>query len=881
MSFPRANTLFVPANKVFKALTKMERVHYFNTKCLILIFLPYHASPIFATLLSILPQNLPTTFKFLYPYTKSQTNPPRHVIVYAATHNTAFLAALNAHVLKVSRSGHHFPVLLSFWTSLVTEAVASMIDQSRSRRREVQVQKQEDLINRIVPSLNEGLTLKKVPDLQVGCYMIFAVLAMKASLDDKFLTDAMNTVALNWSQTKEAGIMCVSALAAQRGLLPLPKQVFKSILAINGLAETLVTLKSRSDVGSIALGLSLSVFQHYRALDVSRLDLVHSLIKADLMSHSYIKCAVAALMLVTQKTHQHVETRKLIEHFLLNLAEDRNIGFLVKDVAKGISMDLKHLGSKFQKFIQADRNDFPLSNDILDNEEDMSSPTMGSFDDVISKIPTKTSEISFLSESDFSIFDELAQIFIFASSSTKTLRRFSELTVLRKHSSFAEPLFLSFFIRFWCGTYPATHRAAAINWVCVIIKDGDQTVDVQLVLPYILFGLTDPSLKVRHASATLIRLLRIFHDEKDTEKNHTTPKDLGREQIYGQTNAANHVVWLSREEAVTFTEDIILPSLEECLLDPRHISHHLWDIFNDPRHSRGSQAGRKDFKTSLRQKIYMFLCSHAVKTPLYIIKFFLLQILNQVEKVGNISRTKALLPLISENIAWNQKSFNRTCSKEQIDPLELLNQIIQIVIPTDRHGVQLLQGIIESEDLVDTTLQAAAYQRIRSIWGSMRSDLQSSLAKAILELAVSEQCFSIGKQRYNKAFDTLRSVPLSTPILQSFLEGLTKIPSEWYRKPLASKRRRTSRGFSVTSTEEILQDARPTIRRLGLVLELIETCNVEQHPQLMKGLFQVLVQLQLEKNDSGVDMGYLQVLTMENMLSIARKLKVRSASQTL
>lgn len=876
------NTLFRSVDNVYGALIRWERVHQTNSICLVLTFLPYYASPIFATLLSILPLKLPPTLKFLYPYIKARANPPRHVIVYTATHDTAFLARLNSRVLEVSKSGHHFPALLSFWASLITEVVGIMIDQSRSGRQEAQIQKQEDLMYHIIPTLNEGLTLKNVPDLQVGCYMIFTVLAMKASLNDKALAEAMNKVALNWSQTKEAGIVCISALATSRGLLPLPKRVFRSFLAINRLVETLVTLKSQYRLDSIALGILLRIFRDYEALDFSRLDLVRSLIKADLMSNSYITCAIAALILVTRNPHQNVHIRSSIEHLLFNLAEDKNVRHFLKDAANGINMDLTYLEPGFQKNTPANRNDYLLSKVDLDHEEDMLSPIIEPFDDAVSNISTRTiSENSFLSESDSCDFDDLAHIFMLASSSSKTVKLFSELAILRKPFSLTEPLFLSFFIRFWCGTYPARYRAAAINHVSMHIKDEVQAEDVQVILPYILYALTDPSPKVRHVSTTLVRLLSIIYKGVDTKNHHVTPRNFGREQIYGRTKPTSNLTWLSGEEAATFTEEILLPGLEECLLDPRHISQRLLDTFIGPRHPMSSQANRKELKTSLRQKIFIFICSHAVKTPLYAVKLRLLQILNQVEKVGNTSRTKPLLPLVSGCIDWNPEKFERICSSEQINPSEFLHQIFRIAMPTDRNSVQILLRIVESKSLAHTILQAAAYQRIRSLWGSMKPDLQSSLAKAILELAVSEQYVIIGERRYNEALDTLQRVPLSTAILQSFLDSYATFSSDLHETALASKRRRTSRGFSVTSVGENLEDSVLAMRKLRLVLELVETCKAEQHPQLMKGLFQVLVQLQLISNDSAMDMGYLQVLTMESILSIVKEYKVCSASQTL
>src|ERR1700734_3537055 len=103
------------------------RIHEYNTSFLLTTFLPYHPLPVFKTLLSILPSNIPPPYKFLHPYIRSLTQPPRHVIVHTATNNPAFASLLNSYVLGVSNKRQQYPALLSFWAGVMTEAVAGML----------------------------------------------------------------------------------------------------------------------------------------------------------------------------------------------------------------------------------------------------------------------------------------------------------------------------------------------------------------------------------------------------------------------------------------------------------------------------------------------------------------------------------------------------------------------------------------------------------------------------------------------------------------------------------------------------------------------------------------------------------------------------------
>lgn len=854
--------------------TLSERVHHSNTICLALTFLPYHSNSIFLNFLSILPDGLPPMLKFLYPYIQSQANPPRHVMVYAAAHNTTFLAKLNARVLEVSNSGCHFPVLLSFWASTVTEAVATMIDRSRSGPRETQVQMQEDLIYRLVPTLSEGLMLKAVPDVQIGCYMIFTVLVMKACLDSKVSTATMRTIASNWSRTQEAGLTCIAAIAQTRGSLSLPNCVFKALLAVEGLIKILITLKTLYKVDCLVLGIVLGISQDYSCLDLHRIELVSSLVKTDLLEHSYLQAAVAALVSMAQKPHQTVTVRILIEDLLFDLAEDVNIGPLFKDGIKKMNTDLTLIQPKLRGLIDADRDHSFLCINDEDAKEVKSTTTTETLDDALNKIPRKTTvETSFLSHSDSDVFDHLAHAFAIACSSADDLKCFSELAILRKSYSSTEPLYLSFFIRFWCGNYLAKYRAAAIQSVFVYLKDENQASGLQLVFPYILYGLADSSLSVRQASANLVELISQFYDEGKVDIDSI---DSRQKQLYGSEKPADQTAWLSWEEAGKFTKEILMPSLKECLLDSSYISQRLLDTLGGLKHSRISQISCKELKAALRQKFFLFLCSHVIDTPLYAVKLRLLQMLNQIKKVGNISRTKALLPLVYRCFHGSQGDFEKSCIDEQISQSEVFDQIFQVVLGTDRKGVQILQDIMELNKRTDVPLlQLAAHQRIRSIWGTIKADQQSSLAKALLEIAVREHYITEGSQRYDEAFDTLHEVKLSTPILQSFLErselGLSKIREN----PRIPKRRRTSHELSAHSIKDNYEEAGRAIRRFRLVLELINTCLAERHPQLLKGLFQVLEQLQLHRNDSSVDIGYLQVQIMENILAILKSTKVR------
>jgi U3 small nucleolar RNA-associated protein 10 len=133
-------------------------------------FLPYHTLPIFATLLSMLPSNLPQEYKFLHPYRRSLTLPPRHAVVHSATINTSFASTLNTYVLRICQLRQHYPALIAFWAGVMTEATGGMLDKARSGRKAVQQQNEQDVILRLLPTLNEGLAMKICASAAICCF---------------------------------------------------------------------------------------------------------------------------------------------------------------------------------------------------------------------------------------------------------------------------------------------------------------------------------------------------------------------------------------------------------------------------------------------------------------------------------------------------------------------------------------------------------------------------------------------------------------------------------------------------------------------------------------------------------------------------------------
>lgn len=753
-----------------------------------------------------------------------------------------------------------------------------MLEQSRSGRRMLQSQGHEDILLRVMPTLNDGLALANAPDIQIGCYMILIVLANKASLDDAVLTAAMEAIVSNWARTKHAGLVCLVILTQHRCALTLPKKVLRVLSANKKLADDLLLLKSHYKVENIVLGVLLGNLDGLRENNfVHQLSLVQSLLEADLIDDSFLTSAIMAVSSTAQKAEDNTMIQKHLLETLLNLADNTRMKPVVKSALKTFDVRKKHLEPRIHEILYpgADVPDQTLDEHKSGAEDSNIRLSMKSSDNDMSYILTRSAhEMSFLSSSNSAVFDRLARMYLSAFSSSENLKIFLELPALRLSRAANEPYFLSFLIRFWCSSYSAMARAIAINSVSEYLKLEKPGIDVQILFPYILHGLADPSLIIRRASTDLIMVLDSMYAREAIDKCKNQ-KILGEKDTYGKMQ--EDIIWLSTKEAAKFIKEILLSRLEEFLLDPNYISRRLSEVLRSPKETKNLQKSSKELKASTRQSFFAFICSHVANTPLFNVKHSLLRMLNQVDKVGNLSRTKALLPMLLDCEKRGQQEFLENCVRNHVDSSQLLELFVEVVSPTDRDGVNFLKQIIEAEKWVDSpSLPLFALRRIRAVWPSIKPDLQNDLSEKLLQLAFGDQ--GVGKKALQKdeIIIALQKVPLSTSILQTFIEICMTFPYPLQESALTPKRRRTSRGYTLTSDKTNLRDSELAVARLAFVLELVEIHHAEQHPQLLKGLFQILAELQDQKGSSGTEMAYLQVLTLENILAIIKEIEVKS-----
>jgi U3 small nucleolar RNA-associated protein 10 len=868
--------------QVVLKLTAADRIHEYNTSFLLTTFLPYHTLPVFKTLLSILPSNIPPPYKFLHPYIRSLTQPPRHVIVYTTTNNPAFASLLNSYVLRVSNKRQQYPALLSFWAGVMTEAVGGMLEKSRSGRQSVQMQNEQDVILRLLPTLNEGLAMKKVPELRIGCYMLLSIMASKGGLEDKLLNVMMEAVVLGWTSTTfMPGLVCLSILAQHRAAKQITKRLTKELLKVPGLSDLLVEISKQRRIDKLANGLCLALINRLsKNGDASVLSIVEPVVQNELLNDAQTTVVVKSLLLAAYRLDDSVDidgsARKHLAKSLTSLIElPGNPGLIVRGAIEDTSIDMDELELKLQAVIRPKDLLAPAPEDSVMQDTDQDDAVERStFESLFSALPTRTvDETSFLCHSKSHIYHQLCQAFIVSVARTEDIERFENAPILQRDDAVTATLHFSFFMRVWSSPYPVLARVAALQAVTQQLKSiKSSAVDFQALIPYVIVALGDSSTKARGAAADLIVAIgKLYPVNENLKKNQTKMRQWAVDDLYGKGKEKKEVHWLTTDHAARFLRDILIPTLEECVLDKGHVDSVIENALNSPKSSsetlKRSDSAR--LSQTLRASILSFLGSNVIYTPLYLVKMRLLGGLNRVRGVASTTRTRVLLPELQRWASLGLTDALQHCKDAQIEIEEFDNQVVAIVVANDAEGLDYLGRICRSEVSSDRpTLLTASFRRIQKIWPSLKGDLRVKTAQLLLDVSQAAAGETDhGSIAQGEAMDLLRTVPLSTDILLSFLNQLptaTKLAD----KPPTTKRRRTSHGEVARASLQDSKQLTSAIQKVTFVLQLIDSSNPKEHLSLLAGLFNTLAELQHFKIQVGSELGYLQGLVLSSLLAV-------------
>ncbi|PFH58792.1 hypothetical protein XA68_13208 [Ophiocordyceps unilateralis] len=875
----------MPAITAIEWLIRRFRIHEENTATLLMTFLPYHTIPAFATLLSILPARVPPEFRFLDPYIRSVTPPPRPVLVHQAIHHPEFLISVSEYTLESCRQQFHYSALITFWGGLMTEAIGGILDRIRSGRAAVQSDSTQSLLHRIGPIFAESLVMKKMPSLQIASYMALVLFVSKANLEDVAVTAFMEQIVHGWTNdTIKPGLVCLAIMAQFRSAKQMSSKVTKALIKVSDIGHLMVEISHERSVDKLANGLCLALIERFTKKGDSRgLATIMAILSSRVLRDQQIAVIFKSLLLTALRLDDSNDRdgllRRELGSALISLSHTTGkSGDIIQTVIQDVDFDIEELEMKLDLSLRAKKllgPDADARDGAVPEVAGQSQP-INDLEGAIDKLSVlKKSLPNCLQSQPNVVFDEFSHLFFAITSeqsrNAAALNKFDHSPKLRRQDAFDDCTYFSFFIRIWCGPYPALARKAALDMVKSRLKAVDQGgVDLQALVPYCVAALGDPSKRVRRGAADLIKVLTSLYCPPVAPDSM---KIWGAGSLLGKSKDTTA---LSSTIAARLLHLQILPCVEECVLDAQYIYSALKPAIEQGRYrvSPPLALDKKDHMSqSARLALLSFFACHVDATPYAVVKERLLKALNEVRGVGSTTRTQVLLPALQWWAGLSEEKAEEVCRYEQLVRSELDSRLVDVIVPNDAAGLEFLLKVLKDPSKrARAGLIRAMFARIRGMWPSIKDGVKPMVAEQLLD--ISQEPSEPSRQDYDssmasgEAADVLRAVPLTTNILSSFLDSIhtgTKIVTE----PPPNKRRRTSssdanRGLASQVTPELSQ----ALRKATFVLQLVESSDPSSHPELLHGLFTALSELQHFRTVVGAELGYLQNLVLRSLLAM-------------
>lgn len=734
-----------------------------------------------------------------------------------------------------------------------------MLDSSRSGRRNVEKQRHDDIILQILPVLNDGLAMKDVSELVIGCYMVCVVLAQKAELQDQVLDGLMEAVAGSWAEdTMKSGLICIAVLAQRKPMASLPKRVFKALLRLDDPLKQLAEISAEYKTSQLLLGLVNGCIGNLSSQkDSSRLDLLSLMFESQLLGDVETGKAMAMVLQAAGNIDGNISLdaqthlADLVQHF----SRSRSLQPIFEQVTQELALDLGVLEHNLQTAIES----VPTSRAVEDVEMQDADMEDATTDDYSSGYESLAKEglfkTSFLATQSISVFDRLAQLFALSVGSQERINVFMELPILCKASATASPQFFSFFIRIITGSYPTGTKVAALKAMSSVLSTVDS--DVQAILPFMLIALADPSERVRSGAVDALAIIGKVADKK--RKSGVWARDA----LYGQQQQSKDVQWLSSTDFQKVMERAILPELEECRSDGEHIGRALENALRGAASDSASAL-----KKPLRLGFFTFLCSHAVHVPLFAPKSGLLSLLNRIDKAGGTTRTKELEPLLKAWRNMGTEEVKNIHEREHISVSEFEQQVLQTVTPREKDSINLLLSTVNPYSAsLRASFVSSVFDRMREIWVKVSEDRKIDASEKLFELAIQDSESPL----VSNCRDLLRSVELPGSVLLNYLQQIPVSITDIDSLDPAPKRRRTSQNNMVAMTTKDEAKLSSLMNKMTFILELVDGSSPELHPELTEGLFQALAALHHFKSQIQSGMSYLLSLTLGSLLAIVNR----------
>ena len=785
---------------------------------------------------------------------------------------------MNRYTLQICRAQHQYQLLSSFWAGIVTEAVIGRLALAQSGRKEVQRQRQEDVLLKVLPVLNHGFSISGCSDLTIACYALSIILAKRGEPADNVLDGLMKAVASTISPENERqALICLSILADQKADTKVPKKVVQGLRRMLNCATLLEEIGREYRVDRLIAGAIRTSIKTWKKKDADKkIDFIEKLFQVRFLDDAARRDALSTILRWIQDANDtdqgEISFRRLMIDMLERLSDIDAFAQTLRKAASTTGADLALLEMNMQTVIECqplveDQSDVVVSQALKPKQHS------SALEELFSRLPDRTvNECSFLCQARSHIFEQLEEVFLLAVAEKKDLSHFRHLPIWQSSSGAAVPLFISFLVRIACGPYSSSARSAALIVIREHIVAQETELDTQALIPYIVVKLADRSQIVRREASNLVHAI-YRRLPKSLVEGEDCPR-WGSSGLYGKNSSDKDLRWLPSREVPRIVAHVFVPILEECVLDAAQIGRALHSALlgSSSKVRVGTKKESIDLKKYLRLHLFELLTTHISATTLYSVKSGLLQLLFGVNRVGTTSRSKELLPTLQRWVSLSSQEVERIVSSEQLLLSELESAMVSILTPEDKHPLStilaLLGGMRPSRRPV---LVEALFTHAKDMWPSLKLDRQISAAETLLEMALDRSVAVRELSRH--ARDVLFSVKLHTDVLMLVLEKAQASFPKMGGHPPSAKRRRTSNNQAIAMESADSMELETHVSRATFVVELVDGAKPGSRPQLLSGLFHMLAALHSVKAMSQRDLPYLLSLLLGSMLDILHAAK--------
>ncbi|RMZ75435.1 hypothetical protein DV737_g5281, partial [Chaetothyriales sp. CBS 132003] len=852
-----------PAVRCLEWLIRRFRIHVYNIAALLSTVVPYHEQQLFVNVLSLVPkERLVDTWKWLRPYKDVGQHVPRHAVVHAMTNNNGFFDTMNAYVLQAAQGGTADKQLVNFWGSLLVEAVAARLNQAKSGRREVQRQRTEDELYRIIPLLNDGLVLKDCPDMILACFTLSLVLASTGLLDDTVLdknSEAVSATLRFPLLDKKQVLITLSILAAQKDKEAMSSRCIRDIMSVKDFLEWMNKLRPQYPVHKLLYSTIQGCLGSLKKSNYEeRLRFVQEIIEAGPTFVDQPELArwllAISVHLKNRKGENDLETT--IQNRLIDVLRQLHDGGKVSLAFSEATLLAKERDIDLEAILQTSLVVLKPGEKEDENDEAME------VEDVPQKLAAEGTQImceqastveSFLTPTLPKVFGPLTDILKSCVDAGTPLDFHASKKLYFESYDAAYP---SFLVRVACGDRSSKQRSAAVMLLSQHIQAREQKSNCKLLLPYITSFLSDSAAEVRQAAAALAKHV--------AECGGKDAKGLPLE-IYPSTQAPETPV-VGAHDVTQIIEHVYLPVLAECELDQRQIGFVLRHVLHGSPADSGSLVKHADLelKKGLRAALFQSLIDAANSNPMLGFKVCILQLLDGVHKVGSISKGEAFSNILRSWMEKSEGDANAAAECESLALSDVDRALASLISAQDKHSLGHILKIAQALNYdIRPGLTATLFDRVASEWKTLSEEAQTATAVALFDIS-----FSAKPSFARAARSTLEQLNLSSATLKRFIsDSIAITPSE--SDGPTPKRRRTSSGRAPPSQlAEALNSATP---RLGLTLELVEGSKPETKPEMLSNLFDIMLVFRKLKSQSQPVSPYLLNVCLSSINSIVAK----------